>query len=228
MSEEELSSIRNIVRLHESKINIGNEKSSTEAGTSGTTERKSVKERLRKRVVADGENFGELHHHLNDQPCRFGWDRLNVHCMIRLATRLIIENDNFPRRCFIDPWAAWNAAGEETFHGPGEHKVMQCEAGLITFEWKNRGNSPYSYDRVADADVTLPSGKNFVHNFGIITNFCRTTVLSPDLILEHRVRPYSNHYIYLIPHAYQNKECAMIKHLACKWFNCKRIAEIKA
>lgn len=123
-------------------------------------------------MVVDGSNFAELHHHLEDQPCHFGWDRLNTNCMIRLGTRLMVENDDFPRRCFVDPWVAWSATGEETFHGRGERKVVRCEPGLITFKRKNRGDSPYSYDRVADSVITLPSGKCFDHNVGLITNFC--------------------------------------------------------
>lgn len=108
--------------------------------------------------------------------------------MIRFGTQLIVENDDYPKRCFIDPWAAWSATGEETFKGRGWRKVVDSEPGLIICEWKNRGNSPYSYDRVADSVISLSLGKRLEHNVGVITNFHRNTVFALDFILQHRVR----------------------------------------
>lgn len=192
LSDKELAAIRKIVLLHEATMK--NEKSVDQSGetkvvASGSgQQRRSVKERLGTRVEPNQKSFAELHYHLEIQPCRFGWDRLSTSCMIRFGTRLLVEDDDFPRRCFIDPWSPWSATGEETFGGRRGQKIVSCEPGLITFEWKTRGNNPFSYDRVADSVITLPSGKNFEHNVGIITNFCKTTIYSLDFILQHRVR----------------------------------------
>lgn len=78
MSNEELAVIRNIVLLHESKAKEGGSTDQSKvvvAGTSGNEPRRLVKERLGAQPVPNKMGFAELHHHVEDQPCRFGWDR---------------------------------------------------------------------------------------------------------------------------------------------------------